>query len=163
MDTKKNAFSISQIPYFANELTKSPHISYLAVEKEYLNASNVIVMSLTRENYFFTVLFAWFSVLIRCLKGYWASDFSNCYDNNLILRYQFGFRKLYTTFVVWLDLLTVSEDRLSLWQQLLTYLLIYTRDFDIVNREILLHKLDSYWDRGNTNNFFKWQWPIYCI
>ena len=76
-------------------------------------------------------------------------------DNNLIFKFQFGFRKLYSTTLALIEFTDCIRGFLDDGNYAISKIFDLTKAFDTVDHEILLHKLDSYGIRGHVNNFFR--------
>ena len=75
-------------------------------------------------------------------------------DNNLIFKFQFGYRKLYSTTLALIEFTDSIRGFLDDGNYAISIFIDLTKAFDTVDHEILLHKLDSYGIRGHVNNFF---------
>ena len=76
-------------------------------------------------------------------------------DNTFFFKYQFGFRKFHSTYLA----LTVLMDKLiksiENGDHMLGVYLDFSKEFDTVNREILLKKINHYGIRGHALNWFR--------
>jgi hypothetical protein len=75
--------------------------------------------------------------------------------NNAIFKFQFGFRKLYSTTLALIEFTDSIRRLLDDGNYAISIFVDLTKAFDTVDHEILLHKLDFYGIRGHANNFFR--------
>ena len=73
-------------------------------------------------------------------------------DNNLIFKFQFGFRKLYSTTLALIEFTDSIRGFLDDGNYAIRIFVDLTKAFDTVDHEILLHELDSYGIRGHVNS-----------
>ena len=90
-----------------------------------------------------------FEKLIKCKM----LDF--LHKNNVLYKYQFGFRKSHSTNLALLEVTEQLYANLNVDNYGLGIYLDFQKAFDTVDHEILLHKLDHYGIRGNILNWFK--------
>ena len=80
-------------------------------------------------------------------------DFLN--ENNVLYKYQFGFRKNHSTNLALLEVTEQLYANLNVDNYGLGIYLDFQKAFDTVDHEILLHKLNHYGIRGNILDWFK--------
>ena len=76
-------------------------------------------------------------------------------ENNVLYKYQFGFRKTHSTNLALLEVTEQLYANLDVENYGLGIYLDFQKAFDTVNHEILLHKLHHYGIRGNILDWFK--------
>ena len=75
--------------------------------------------------------------------------------NKILYNYQFGFRKLYSTTMALIEFSDNIHRLLDEGNYVIGIFIDFTKAFDTVDHEILLHKLYRYGIRGHANNFFR--------
>ena len=73
--------------------------------------------------------------------------------NKILYNYQFGFRKLYSTTMALIEFPDNIHRLLDEGNYVIGIFIDFTKAFDTVDHEILLHKLYRYGIRGHANNF----------
>ena len=81
------------------------------------------------------------------------TNFLQC--NNVLFKYQFGFRKLYSTTLALIEFTDKVRSLLDEGNYVISIFVDLTKAFDTVDHEILLYKLDRYGIRGHANAFFR--------
>ena len=81
------------------------------------------------------------------------TNFLQC--NNVLFKYQFGFRKLYSTTLALIEFTDKVRSLLDEVNYVISIFVDLTKAFDTVNHEILLYELDRYGIRGHANAFFR--------
>ena len=76
-------------------------------------------------------------------------------ENNVLYKYQFGFRKTHSTNLALLEVTEQLYANLDVDNYGLGIYLDFQKAFDTVNHEILLDKLHHYGIRGNILDWFK--------
>ena len=76
-------------------------------------------------------------------------------DNKLLYKFQYGFRKGYSTTLALIDIVDMIHRETSNNNHVLGLFLDITKAFDSVEHNILLHKLYNYGFRGNVYNLLK--------
>ena len=69
--------------------------------------------------------------------------------NNILYRYQFGFRRRHSTTLALMDVVDNIRDNLNAGKKVAGVYIDFSKAFDCVNHHILLKKLDHYGIRGN--------------
>jgi hypothetical protein len=105
------------------------------------------------DNYRLVVLIDSFSKVFEKIAYENLIKFLN--KANFFSQRQFGFRKNHSTSHCLLDIINNISECLNNNEICLMLLLDIQKCFDLVNREILLQKLDHYGIRGVANNWFK--------
>ena len=75
--------------------------------------------------------------------------------NKILFKYQFGFRKLYSTTLVLIEFTDMVRRFLDQGNYVISIFVDLTKRFDTIDHEILLYKLDRYGIRGQANDFFR--------
>ena len=75
--------------------------------------------------------------------------------NKILFKYQYGFRKLYSTTLALVEFTDTITRYLDEGKYCISIFVDLTKAFDTVDHEILLHKLEHYGIRGHANNFFR--------
>ena len=75
--------------------------------------------------------------------------------NKILYKYQFGFRKLYSTTMALIEFSDNIHRLLDDGNYVIGIFIDFTKAFDTVDHEILLHKLHRYGIRGHANDFFR--------
>ena len=75
--------------------------------------------------------------------------------NKILYNYQFGFRKLYSTTMALIEFSDNIHRLLDDGNYVIGISIDFTKAFDTVDHEILLHKLHRYGIRGHANDFFR--------
>ena len=81
------------------------------------------------------------------------TNFLQC--NNVLFKYQFGFRKLYSTTLALVEFTDKVRSLLDEGNYVISIFVDLTKAFDTVDHEKLLYKLDRYGIRGHANAFFR--------
>ena len=81
------------------------------------------------------------------------TNFLQC--NNVLFKYQFGFRKLYSTTLALIEFTDKVRSLVDEGNYVISIFVDITKAFDTVDHEILLYKLDRYGIRGHANAFFR--------
>ena len=81
------------------------------------------------------------------------TNFLQC--NNVLLKYQFGFRKLYSTTLALIEFTDKVRSILDEGNYVMSIFVDLTKVFDTVDHEMLLYKLDRYGIRGHVNAYFR--------
>lgn len=76
-------------------------------------------------------------------------------DNAILYKYQFGFRKNYSTSLALIDVVDNIYENLDTNQTVVGIYLDLTKAFDTVNHDILLYKLQNYGIRGMAYQWFR--------
>ena len=76
-------------------------------------------------------------------------------ENNVICKYQFAFRKLYSTTIALIEITDRIKHLVDDGNYVVGIFLDLTKAFDTVNHQILLDKLHHYGIRGHSNSFFE--------
>ena len=74
--------------------------------------------------------------------------------NKILYNYQFGFRKLYSTSMALIEFADNIHRLLDDGNYVIGIFIVFTKAFDTVDHEILLHKSNRYGIHGHANNFF---------
>ena len=75
--------------------------------------------------------------------------------NKILFKYQYGFRKLYSTTLALIEFADSIIKFLDEGQYCMSIFVDLTKAFDTVDHEILLDKLDRFGIRGHANDFFR--------
>ena len=75
--------------------------------------------------------------------------------NKILLKWQYGFRKLYSTTLALVESTDTFTRYLDEGKYCIMIFVDLTKAFDTVDHEILLHKLQHYGIRGHANTFFR--------
>ena len=78
-------------------------------------------------------------------------NFLQC--NNVLFKYQFGFRKQYSTTLALIEFTDKVRSLLDDGNYVISIIVDITKAFDTVDHEILLYKLDRYGIRGHAVAF----------
>ena len=99
-----------------------------------------------------SLLSCFHKIFEKLIKAKVLEFFSN---NNVLYKYQFGFRKTHSTNLALLEVTEQIYANLNINNYGLGIYLDFQKAFDTVNHDILLHKLNHYGIRGNVLNWFK--------
>ena len=75
--------------------------------------------------------------------------------NKILFKYQYGFRKLYSTTLALVEFTDTITRYLDEGKYCISIFVDLTKAFDTVDHELLLHKLEHYGIRGHAINFFR--------
>ena len=75
--------------------------------------------------------------------------------NKILFKYQYGFRKLYSTTLALIEFTDRIIQYLDEGNLCISIFIDLTKAFDTVDHEILLQKLEHYGIRGHANDFFR--------
>ena len=75
--------------------------------------------------------------------------------NNILFKFQYGFRKLHSTTLALIEFTDSVRRFLVDGNCVISIFVDLTKAFNTVNHEILLYKLDNYGIRGHANDYFR--------
>ena len=142
---------------FANNLTTIFNKALEIVYPTLLKIAKVIPLykkgqKYQANNYRPISLYSSFNKIFEKILCKQLTNFLEC--NNVLFKYQFGFRKLYSTTLALIEFTDKVRSLLDEGNYVISIFVDLTKAFDTVDHEILLYKLDRYGIRGHANAFF---------